>query len=143
MIVLPPGLTVLQAPCRPTGAPLQAALRVLGSSGMTFSAMVDGGPAELPTAPQAGALLPAEAADVTWPVQNAPWISAAQSPTTTVPSTITLTIDQAQAALFNQAHVTVVGQLDSATYTRTSDIAFVCTDHPVYLPTVQRLAWPE
>lgn len=69
--------------------------------------------------------------------------SSAQSPTTTVPSTIILTLNQAQATSFNQAYVTVVGQLDGATYRRASDIAFVCTDYPVYLPTVQRLAWPE
>lgn len=143
MIVRPPGLSVVQTPCQPTVTPLQVDLRVLGSAGMTFSAAVDGAVSELQTPPQAGALVPAEADDVTWPVQNARWISAAQSPTTTVPSTITLTIDPAQAALFNQAHVTVAGQLDGETYTRTSDVAFVCTDHPVYLPTVQRLAWPE
>ena len=143
MIVRPHGLSVVQAPCQPAAAPLQVDLRVLGSAGMTFSAAVDGGTAGLQTAAQADALLPAAVADVPWPVQNAPWISAAQSPTTTVPSTITLTIDPAQAALFNQAHVTVVGQLDGETYTRTSDVAFVCTDYPVYLPTIQRLAWPE
>ena len=60
-----------------------------------------------------------------------------------MPSTITLTIDPTQAALFNQAHVTVVGQLEGETYTRTSEVAFVCTNYPVYLPIIRRLAWPE
>ncbi len=143
MIVRPHGLSVVHAPCPRAAAPLQVDLRVLGSAGVTFRAAVDGGPAALQTAAQGSAVLLAEAGDESWPVQNAPWISAAQSPTTTVPSTITLTLDQAQAALFNQAHVTVIGQLDGATYTRTSDIAFVCTDYPVYLPTVLRLAWPQ
>jgi hypothetical protein len=143
MIVRPHGLNVVQTPCQPAAAPLQVDLRVLGSTGMTFSAAIDGGTTGQQTAAQAGTLLPAGVTDVTWPVQNAPWISAAQSLTSTVPSTITLTIDPAQAALFNQAHVTVVGQLGGETFTRVSEVAFVCTDYPTYLPTIQRLAWPQ
>ncbi len=142
LVVRPHGLSVVQAPCPPAAAPLTVNLRVLGSAGMTFTAAVAAGTADRQGAAHAGPSLPAAAADIAWEVDNVPWISAAQSPTTTVPSTITLTIDPAQAALFNQAHVTVVGQLGGTTYTRTSDIAFVCTDYPIHLPVIERLASP-
>jgi hypothetical protein len=58
-----------------------------------------------------------------------------------VPSKITVEIDPSRAGALNQAHVTVTGELDSEAYTRVANITFVCTDYPLYLPVVQRLAW--
>jgi hypothetical protein len=73
-------------------------------------------------------------------VRDVPWITNAQSPTTTVPSTISLTIDPTGLAPFSQAHVVVAAQLGGQTLTRTATIDVLCTDRPLYMPVVQRLA---
>jgi hypothetical protein len=143
MIVRPAGINVVQSPCKAAPAGRQVELRVLGTTGVTFSAVVAGGPAPAQVEAQAVGSSPESFTAIPWPVSDVPWISSAQSPTVTVPSTITLAIDPSGAALFNQAHVTVVGQLDGQTYTRASDITFVCTDYPVYLPTIQQSARPR
>ena len=79
---------------------------------------------------------------VTWTVHNdVTWISSAKSPTATVPSTITLTINQPALSLINQAHVAVNGMLDGASYPRVANITIVCTDHPIYLPFVSNNSW--
>jgi hypothetical protein len=76
-------------------------------------------------------------------VRGASWISSAQSLTNTVPSTITLTFDASRAASLNEARVTVTGRSADATYTRTADIALLCTDNPVYLPYVAQKLLPR
>lgn len=144
MIVQPAGVTVVLTPCQASATAPKVDLRVLGTTGVTFIATVNAGPGGTQAAPADAAPLPAASAnDIPWQVNDVPWISSAQSPTTTVPSTITLLIDPSAAVSFNQAHVTVSGQLAGETYTRTSDVNFVCTDNPVYLPVVQRTAWPR
>ena len=60
MIVRPQGVSVVQSPCPPTTALRQVDLRVLGSAGITFTASVDGGTADLQTAAQSGAFSPAD-----------------------------------------------------------------------------------
>ena len=143
MIIRPAGISVVLSPCGASPALPQLDLRVLGTTGITFGAVVDAGPAREQNAPQDIASLPQIESAVPWQVRDVPWISSAVSPAATVPSTITLSIDPSSATSFNQAHVTVVGQLEGQTYTRISNIAFVCTDNPVYLPVVSRMAWPR
>ncbi len=143
MIVRPAALGVVLSPCEASSATPQIDLRVLGTADITFSATVDAGPAGAQVATQDAAPLPESVTATSWQVRDVPWIRSAQSPTVTVPSTITLLIDPSLAAPFNQAHVTVVGQLSGRTLTRTADIVFVCTDNPVYLPVIQSMAWPH
>jgi hypothetical protein len=158
MIVRPAAVTVVQTPCNAENeeARLQLDLRVLGTAGGPFSAVVDAGPGPAAAQGLAAAtagpsleqgveplapLFAAGAAVVDWQVNNVPWIVSAQSPAAAVPSAITLTIAPSRAGAFNQAHVTVRSE-DNA-YTRTAEIAFVCTDYPLFLPLVQRQAWPR
>jgi hypothetical protein len=120
---------------------------VLGSPGITFDAAVDGvlrgeQAAEKP-ANQSAALAPADTSVLSWPVRGASWISNAQSITNTVPSTITLTFVPSVAAPLNEARVTVTGRSGATTYTRTADIALLCTDKPVYLPHVAQNLLPR
>jgi hypothetical protein len=143
MIIRPAGISVVLSPCGASSALPQLDLRVLGTAGITFSAVFDAGPAGEQSAPQDIASLPQIESAVPWLVRDVPWISSAESPAATVPSTITLSIDPSRATSFNQAHVTVVGQQEGQTYTRISEIAFVCTDNPVYMPVVSRMAWPR
>ncbi len=140
LVVRPAGLNVVLAPCAAPVQPLTVDLRVLGSSGLTFAAEVAPGPAQ--KAETAVALEPA-AVTAEWPVNGVGWISSAQSPTTTVPSTITLTLDVAQAGVLNQAHVTVTGQYGAETFVRNANVSFACADYPVYLPFAARLLWPR
>ena len=148
LVVKPAAGALLVSPCSGASAPLPYALRVFGSNGMTFSASVGAGPvAEI----QASAAAPAaamaldEAAQtaISWPVVGAPWISSAESPTTTVPSTITLQINPAALGAFNQAHISVDGRLDAVSYPRVANITVLCTDYPVFLPAVYREQWPD
>jgi hypothetical protein len=80
---------------------------------------------------------------VTWPIRDLPWISSATSPTTTVPSTITLTLEPVAFTFFNQAHVSVDGLLGGTSYPRVANITVVCTDNPAYLPFVPVDNWPN
>jgi hypothetical protein len=155
VIVRPAAVTVVQTPCNAEDeeARLQLDLRVLGTAGVPFIAVVAAGPglaaaqglaaatAEPSLVQGAEPLGAAGMAAIDWEVNDVPWIVSAQSPTTSVPSTITLIIAPSRAGAFNQAHVTVTGA--GGAYIRTAEIAFVCTDFPVFLPIVQRLAWPR
>jgi hypothetical protein len=143
MIVQPEGITVVLRSCRDSATKPKVELRVLGTAGITFDATVDSGPAGTEAATQSAAPHPESANAIPWQVNDVPWISSAESPTAVVPSTIVLSIDPLAAAPFNQAHVTVTGQLDGQTYTRTSNVNVVCTENPVYLPVVKRMAWPR
>jgi hypothetical protein len=143
VIVRPGALTVVVTPCAPAAAAAPVELRVLGTAGALFSAVVDAGPAAAPAGAQDPQWTPQGVDALNWEVRNVPWITAAQSPTSTVPSAITLALNPAGGAPFNQAHVTVTAQLGGQTLTRTANISLICTDFPLFLPSVQRLAWPR
>ncbi len=142
LVVRPHAANVLFLDCKDQPAH-QFELKVLGSPGITYRAVVDGvslaeQPAEEDVAPA-----PQETDVRSWPVRDASWISSAQSVTNTVPSSITLTFDTSRAAPLNQARVTVTGQSGAATYTRTADITLLCTENPLYLPHVAQSLLPR
>jgi hypothetical protein len=142
VVLRPAGVTLVKTPCtdRPETAPAPVlTLGVLGTAGATFSAVIT--PGDALAADLAAAAAPAGSNAIPWTVQDVPWISSAHSPSATVPSKITVEVDPSRAGALNQAHVTVTGELDSEAYTRVANITFVCTDYPLYLPVVQRLAW--
>jgi hypothetical protein len=137
LVVRPANRTIVVSPCTAEAAPLAVDLRVLGSAGITFSAAVGPGPvvAAQPASPMEAA--------VNWPVSDVPWITSASSPTATVPSTITLTLNPAAFAFINQAHVSVDGVSGSESFPRVANLTIICTATPNYLPFVPVDYWPE
>lgn len=143
LVIKPAAKTVLVSPCSGATAAVPLDLRIFGSSGTTFSAAVGAGPVmQTEAAPTVGTA-PAVGVAVSWPVAGVPWISNAESPTTTVPSTITLTINPTGLTGFNQAHVAVDGQLSGVSYPRVANVAVLCTDYPTFLPAVYNEHWPD
>lgn len=108
-------------------------LEVLGSGGMTFSVAV-----RPHTREDIGLLMTAAAPLIDWPIDQVSWITSAQSLTTSVPSTIVLGFDLAQAATFNQADIVVRGVLSGASFDRVTTVSLVCAPDILYLPQINR-----
>lgn len=143
LVLRPTARTLVVRTCAAQTEPLQISLRVLGSPGMSFSASVAPGPVATDASLPGQVVQPEAPAALEWPVNAVPWISSATSPTSTIPSTITLALTADALGAFNQAHVSVDGVLGSETFPRFANITVVCTDNPVYLPLVAHDDWPE
>ncbi len=143
IVASPAALSNVLFPCPGSEAAFSVNIQLQEPLHHNFTAQVLSGPLPAADALVANAQLLSAPGATTAPADfswgsNVSWITSATSPTTTVPSAVTLTVDPSQrAASFEQAYLQIIANdQQNPAITRNFPVTLLCASYQLHLPII-------